>query len=98
MDQEDEDNGLSFDRPIITGRSVGSTNTFRDTAIQGDNASKLMVTQNLASIVNHPKQDNMLKRMQKLVKGQVTNQHGTLGAYRKLTEQSVADSERIPKV
>lgn len=72
MDHDDDDQGLSFDKPINTGRSVGSS-TFRDTAIQGDNASKLMVTQNLASIVNHPKQDNMFKKMQKLVKGQVTN-------------------------
>ena len=51
--------------------SVSSSSTFRDTLVAEEDASSLMHSQNLTSIVNNPKKDSFVRKMASMVKAKV---------------------------
>ena len=79
---EDHDASLSFDQPAdtsidgdVTQRSMTSnmsSGTFRDTHVDQEDASSLLHSQSLTSIVNNPKPTSLVKKMASLVKSKVT--------------------------
>lgn len=87
-----DDSDISETISLGSRQSSATTGTFRDTEIEDDLASYLMKMQSLTSIVNDPKGDSFLSKMQ-----------GVIGArnsldYKPITEHQVAESYTLPKV
>ena len=82
--------------------SLVSHQTFTDTEISHSEAMKTMRIQSLSSIVNHPKQETLMKKLGKMVKDNIKGKkHMSSRAkfvYKPMTEQDVPDSLHIPKV
>ena len=73
-----------------------SSGTFRDTHVDQDDASSLLHSQSLASIVNNPKKDSLVKKLGAMVKSKVVG--STEPKFKPLKESQVEDSPVIPKV
>ena len=76
--------------------SVSSSSTFRDTLVAEEDASSLMHSQNLTSIVNNPKKDSFVRKMASMVKAKVVGSKEP--KFKALKESQVEDSTAIPKV
>ena len=73
-----------------------ASSTFRDTNVDEEDASSLMHCQNLASIVNNPKKQSLVKKMASMVKAKVVGSKEP--KFKSLKESQVEDSTAIPKV
>ena len=106
MATEENNDSLSFDQELSadgdeTFRSRQSnissaSGTFRDTFVDSGDASSLMHSQNLTSIVNNPKKDSLVRKMASLVKSKVMG--STEPKFKPLKESQVEDNPSIPKV
>ena len=109
---EDQDGSLSFEQAAEDDQSMeqdgaqdsqrsrqstmSSQSTFRDTNVDEADASSLMHCQNLASIVNNPKKQSLVKKMASMVKSKVVGSKEP--KFKPLKESQVEDSTAIPKV
>ena len=76
--------------------SMSKQSTFRDTMVDEEDASSLMHCQSLASIVNNPKKDSLVRKMASMVKSKVVGSKEP--KFKAMTEAQVEDSPAIPKV